>query len=40
MCPVNGEDRKWANLDMLELLESRFTRERAISACQALLFIM
>lgn len=25
MCPVNGEDRKWANLDTLELLESRFT---------------
>ncbi|MBD5476630.1 MAG: hypothetical protein HDR17_11725, partial [Lachnospiraceae bacterium] len=27
MCPVNGEDRKWANLDTLELLESRFTDE-------------
>lgn len=26
MCPVNGEDRKWANLDTLELLESRFTQ--------------
>ena len=25
MCPVNGEDREWANLDTLELLESRFT---------------
>lgn len=25
MCPVNGEDRKWANLDTLRLLESRFT---------------
>lgn len=28
MCPVNGEDRKWANLDTLELLESRFTQEQ------------
>lgn len=28
MCPVNGEDRKWANLDTLELLESRFTDEQ------------
>lgn len=27
MCPVNGEDRRWANLDTLELLESRFTDE-------------
>ena len=27
MCPVNGEDRKWANLDTLEVLESRFTDE-------------
>ena len=27
MCPVNGEDRKWANLDTLKLLESRFTQE-------------
>ena len=25
MCPVNGEDRKWANLNTLELLERRFT---------------
>lgn len=24
MTPVNGEDRKWANLDTLEVLESRF----------------
>lgn len=28
MCPVNGEDRKWANLDTLELLESRFTQDQ------------
>lgn len=28
MCPVNGEDRKWANLDTLKLLESRFTQEQ------------
>jgi hypothetical protein len=28
MCPVNAEDRKWANFDMLELLESRFTQEQ------------
>lgn len=28
MCPVNGEDRKWANLDTLELLESRFNEEQ------------
>lgn len=27
MCPVNGEDRAWANLDTLNLLESRFGRE-------------
>lgn len=27
MCPVNGEDRKWANLDTLKLLEGRFTEE-------------
>lgn len=27
MCPVNGEDREWANLDTLKLLESRFTEE-------------
>lgn len=27
MCPVNGEDREWANLDTLELLESRFSDE-------------
>lgn len=27
MCPVDGEDRKWANLDTLKLLESRFTQE-------------
>lgn len=25
MCPVNGEDRKWANLDTIEVLESRFS---------------
>lgn len=25
MCPVNGEDRAWANLDTLNLLESRFS---------------
>lgn len=28
MCPVNGEDRAWANLDTLEALESRFTTEQ------------
>ncbi|MBO5033372.1 MAG: cellulase family glycosylhydrolase [Lachnospiraceae bacterium] len=28
MCPVNGEDRKWANLDTLELLESRFDEQQ------------
>ena len=27
MCPVNGEDRAWANLDTLNLLESRFSQE-------------
>lgn len=27
MCPVNGEDRAWANLDTLNLLESRFREE-------------
>lgn len=25
MCPVTGEDRKWANLDTLDALEKRFT---------------
>jgi hypothetical protein len=25
MCPVNGEDRKWANLDTLTVLERRFS---------------
>ncbi|HAB61929.1 MAG TPA: hypothetical protein DCE48_14760, partial [Lachnospiraceae bacterium] len=25
MCPVSGEDRKWANLDTLNVLEERFT---------------
>lgn len=28
MCPVSGEDRKWANLDTLEVLESRFGEEK------------
>lgn len=28
MCPVNGRDRQWANLDTLKLLESRFTEEQ------------
>lgn len=28
MCPVNGEDRKWANLDTIKTLEDRFGRER------------
>ena len=28
MCPVNGADREWANLDTLELLESRFSEEQ------------
>ena len=28
MCPVNGEDRKWANLDTLQVLESRFGTEK------------
>ena len=28
MCPVNGKDREWANLDTLKLLESRFTEEQ------------
>mgnify|MGYP000942747644 FL=1 len=27
MCPVSGEDRKWANLDTLNVLEKRFTKE-------------
>lgn len=27
MCPVTGEDRKWANLDTLNALEERFTKE-------------
>lgn len=29
MCPVNGADRKWANLDTLEVLESRFGKADA-----------
>lgn len=29
MCPVSGEDRKWANLDTLQVLEERFGEERA-----------
>lgn len=28
MCPVNGNDREWANLDTIELLESRFTEQQ------------
>lgn len=28
MCPVNGENRKWANLDTLEVLEARFGYEK------------
>ena len=28
MCPVIGEDREWANLDTLTVLESRFTKEQ------------
>jgi aryl-phospho-beta-D-glucosidase BglC (GH1 family) len=28
MCPVSGEDRKWANLDTLKVLESRFNQEQ------------
>lgn len=28
MCPVSGEDRKWANLDTLKALEARFTEEQ------------
>ncbi|HEX3077363.1 MAG TPA: cellulase family glycosylhydrolase [Lachnospiraceae bacterium] len=28
MCPVNGEDRKWANLDTLTVLDERFTNEQ------------
>ncbi len=28
MCPVNGEDRKWANLDTLKVLEDRFSEEQ------------
>lgn len=27
MCPVSGEDRKWANLDTLNVLEKRFTKD-------------
>ena len=27
MCPVSGEDRKWANLDTLNVLEERFTEK-------------
>ncbi|SHO43356.1 glycoside hydrolase family 5 protein [Anaerocolumna xylanovorans] len=29
MCPVSGEDRKWANLDTLNILEERFGKEQA-----------
>ena len=28
MCPVSGEDRKWANLDTLNILEERFGKEQ------------
>lgn len=28
MCPVSGNDREWANLDTVELLESRFSEEQ------------
>lgn len=28
MCPVNGEDRKWANLDTLKVLEERFSEQQ------------
>ncbi len=28
MCPIKGEDGGWANLDTLEVLESRFTEEQ------------
>lgn len=28
MCPVNGEDRAWANLDTLTILEERFTKNQ------------
>lgn len=28
MCPVNGEDKKWANLDTIGVLESRFGVEK------------
>lgn len=28
MCPVNGENRKWANLNTLEVLEGRFGEEK------------
>lgn len=29
MCPVSGENRKWANLDTLTVLEQRFGEEKA-----------
>ena len=35
MCPVNGEDRKWANLDTLEVLESRFGYEKTANLIKA-----
>lgn len=28
MCPVNGEDREWANLDTLNILEKRFSADK------------
>lgn len=28
MCPITGNDREWANLDTLEIMESRFSEEQ------------
>lgn len=34
MCPVSGENRKWANLDTLTVLEQRFGEEKAAELIQ------
>lgn len=35
MCPVSGEDRKWANLDTLNVLESRFGQQKTAQLIQS-----
>ena len=35
MCPVSGENRKWANLDTLEVLESRFGYDKTAELIKA-----